>query len=102
MKPPAHSVLRRQLKRCFESPDHIPSGLQAFIEAIDAAYRQADLDRTMLERSFELTSQELTQANANLHAVVTQLHDAQRDLEDRVRARTSELAEANDTLGLKV
>ena len=64
-----HSLLRRQLKRHF--PDnHLPPALDGILAAVDDAYRQFDNDREMLERSLDLSSQELLQANAELRALV--------------------------------
>ncbi len=64
-----HSLLRRQLTRHF--PDQpIPDALAPMLEAIDQAYRQSDTDRAMLERSLDLSSQELLQANSELRALV--------------------------------
>jgi signal transduction histidine kinase len=64
-----HSLLRRQLKRHF--PDgQLPGDLAPMLEDIDQAYRQFDNDRAMLERSLDLSSHELLQANAELHALV--------------------------------
>lgn len=101
-EPRRHSLLRRQLKRFFETVEDLPPDVRSFIDAVNDAYRQADLDRTMLERSFELTSQELNQANTNLRLAVSELHEAQRGLEQRVYERTHALAEANTNLGLKI
>jgi len=44
-----------------------------FLDAVDAAYRQFDTDRAMLERSLELSSQELLQANSEIRAVFARL-----------------------------
>src|SRR5262245_33680570 len=68
-----HSLLRRQLKRYFGDPDALPPQWQRFIAAVDDAYRQSDIDRDMLERSLELTSQELLQANSEMRAVFERL-----------------------------
>ncbi len=69
-----HSLLRRQLKRHF--PDGgVPAGCDAMLQAIDDAYRQFDDDRAMLERSLDLSSQELLQANAELRALVSAFPD---------------------------
>ena len=40
------------------------------LESVDQAYRQFDDDRAMLERSLDLSSQELLQANTELRALV--------------------------------
>src|SRR5579863_4824721 len=95
---PKHSLLRRQIKRSFPSLEDLPPEVHRFIEMVDTAYLQADADRSMLERSFELTSQELGQANANLRQAVQALHDAQRDLEARVVERTRQLADRDEEL----
>ena len=64
-----HSLLRRQLKRHF--PDRqVPRELEPMLAAVDQAYRQFDDDRAMVERSLDLSSQELLQANAELRALV--------------------------------
>src|SRR5262249_41742718 len=61
-----HSLLARQIRRHFGSAEKVPADLLPFLDAVDAAYRQSDDDRAMLERSMDLSSQELMQANAAL------------------------------------
>jgi len=69
-----HSLLRRQLKRFF--PDNqVPAELQPLLDAINDAYSQFDGDRAMLERSLDLSSQELLQANSELRALVSAFPD---------------------------
>ena len=70
-----HSLLKRQLKRYFKGRDAIPEEWQGFIEAVNDAYWQSDSDRNMLERSMELSSQELLQANSELRAIFQALPD---------------------------
>ncbi len=70
-----HSLLKRQLKRYFKRRDAIPEEWQGFIEAVNDAYWQSDSDRNMLERSLELSSQELLQANSELRAIFQALPD---------------------------
>jgi len=69
-----HSLLRRQLKRFFPD-DKIPAELQPLLDAVGDAYRQFDDDRAMLERSLDLSSQELLQANSELRALVSAFPD---------------------------
>ncbi|HEX7180587.1 MAG TPA: ATP-binding protein [Thermoanaerobaculia bacterium] len=59
-----HSLLARQIRRHLGSQDAVPESWRPFLDAVDDAYRQADADRGMLERSMDLSSQELMQANA--------------------------------------
>ena len=68
-----HSLLRRQMKRYFGNSDTIPPELCGFLSMVNDAYHQSDSDRSMLERSLELTSQELITANAEVRAVFARL-----------------------------
>jgi C4-dicarboxylate-specific signal transduction histidine kinase len=69
-----HSLLRRQLKRHFPD-DIVPPALAGILASVDDAYRQFDNDRAMLERSLDLSSQELLQANGELRALVRAFPD---------------------------
>ena len=69
-----HSLLRRQLKRFFPD-DRVPAELQPLLDAVAEAYKQFDDDRAMLERSLDLSSQELLQANSELRALVSAFPD---------------------------
>ncbi len=71
--PKRHSLLQRQLRKQFGG--EIPSYLAAFIGMVDAAYHEFDADRAMVERSLELSSRELLQANSNIRAVLAALPD---------------------------
>jgi len=93
-----HSLLRRQLRRHVGNPDTVPPAWQAFIDAVNQAYRQSDVDRLMIERSLDLSSEELGTANAHMREAVQALQRAHLDLESRVADRTRELTEANESL----
>jgi PAS domain S-box-containing protein len=67
-----HPLLARQVRRYLSEVDETPE-LQRFLEAISASYQQADSDRKLLERSLELTSQELQSTHASMLAVYQQL-----------------------------
>lgn len=56
-----HKLLLRQLKRFLsaEGMETLPPAWQPFVQAVDAAYTQADTDRELLERAVELTSSEM-------------------------------------------
>lgn len=64
-----HSLLRRQLRRNIGNPDSLPGEWQALIALVSNAYDQFDADRAMLERSLDLSSKELIQANSEMRAV---------------------------------
>jgi signal transduction histidine kinase len=63
-----HSLLARQIRRHFGSEENVPNNecCRAFLDAVNDAYWQSDADRAMLERSMELSSEELMEANAAL------------------------------------
>ncbi len=69
---PIHSLLKRQLKGHDGSPRVVPNEWRAFVDTVNEAYGQFDDDRIMLERSLELSSQELLQANADLISATDQ------------------------------
>jgi PAS domain S-box-containing protein len=70
-----HSLLKRQLRRYFGDPFRIPEEWQEFIGAVNAAYREFDADRGMLERALDLSSQELLQANSEMRAIFQAIPD---------------------------
>ncbi len=70
-----HALLARQLRRHFGRNFQIPEAWAAFLDSIDSAYRQADGDRAMLERAFDLSSEELLEANSQIRAVLQAFPD---------------------------
>ncbi|MBM4195045.1 MAG: response regulator [Gemmatimonadetes bacterium] len=67
-----HKLLARQLRRHFGSTEAVPPELASLIDAIEAAYRQADDDRAMLEHSMEMVSFELADRLHRLHGAIGQ------------------------------
>lgn len=86
-----HSLLRRQLKQHLINFEASPETLKGLLEVVDKAYRQFDEDRGMLERAFELSSEELLQVNQ-------ELSNHREQLERLVDMRTRELTKANSRL----
>jgi PAS domain S-box-containing protein len=71
-----HSLLKRQLKRHFGSEFKIPPEWQSFIDSINASYHDFDSDREMLERSLEISSQELMETNTETRSIIEIFPDA--------------------------
>jgi signal transduction histidine kinase len=86
-----HRLLKRQLKRHLINPNVLPQEWENFLQAVDEAYHQFDDDRAMLERSLELSSEELLQANM-------QLQELLNAVAAQVTERTAELARTNAEL----
>jgi PAS domain S-box-containing protein len=63
-----HSLLKRQIKRHLKSIDtgNIPEAWARFITSVNESYCQMDEDRKMLERSLDISSQELLDANSEM------------------------------------
>ena len=70
-----HSLLKRQLKRYFGDPAATLEQYAGFLKAVSDAYHEFDLDRAMLERSLEISSQELFQANSQMRALFQAIPD---------------------------
>lgn len=75
MSPPTHSLLARQLKKFFGSEAAAPAELAPFLAAVAESYTSFDDDARILHRTMELSSQELTQANAESRAVIEAFPD---------------------------
>ncbi len=90
-----HPLLRRQLKahlKITSSEEALfADDWQAFIEAIDLAYYEFEEDRAMLERSLELSSEELLSANKQLQKLL-------KTVEAQVEVRTKDLSKTNQAL----
>jgi PAS domain-containing protein len=69
-----HSLLKRQLKKLLGDSYSLPKELKDIFAAINNAYIQSDIDRNMLERSLDLSSQELLTANVELKKTLSLLN----------------------------
>ena len=70
-----HSLLKRQLKRHFGEGFNVPAEWSRFLDGVSDAYKESDTDRAMLERSLELSSQEMIDANSEMRAVFQAIPD---------------------------
>ena len=69
------SLLKRQLKRFFGEAFDIPEEWRGFIDAVDSAYTEFDVDRELMERSLEVSSQELLELNSEIRAILQAIPD---------------------------
>ena len=90
-----HSLLERQLRRLLSPELRASPELAPLLAAIDEAYRQSDSDRVLLERSLDLSSRELLQANE-------ELRNSSRVLAAGLDDRTGELERALQSLALEM
>ena len=66
---PIHSLLQRQIRLHVRGQDTVALEWKEFIQAVNEAYHEFDADRDILERSLELSSQELLEASSHMQAV---------------------------------
>lgn len=86
-----HRLLQRQIKKNLpveiaENPD-----LKLFFDSINLAYLDFDSDHDQVERTLEISSNELFKSNKLLYQM-------NEDLEEKVKSRTNELEEALEVL----
>ncbi|MBN3037719.1 MAG: hypothetical protein JW834_04720 [Candidatus Diapherotrites archaeon] len=79
-----HRLLERQLKKYLSAYPNVPEDLKQFIKAIDEAYKQADKDRAMVERSLELISDEFMALNRKLKADIERGKHAEEQLKEKL------------------
>jgi two-component system, cell cycle sensor histidine kinase and response regulator CckA len=70
-----HSLLQRQLRQHFGEPFSVPAEWQGFVDAVNSAYREFEIDREMMSQTIELSAQELAQANSEMRTVFHALPD---------------------------
>jgi signal transduction histidine kinase len=96
-----HKLLERQIRRLLDDPAILPPGMAAFLAAVDEAYNNADADRLMIERTLDLMSQELTEANAGLRSQLMERQRTELALlkeKDEQRALIRKLEDAHSQL----
>jgi hypothetical protein len=116
---PTQSLLRRQLKRFFGNDFSIPVEWDGFVAAVDSAYAEFVVDREFMERSMELSSQELEQlhkqladasrqagmaqiANNVLHNVGVPTQDRASEMRDEPHTTAHVLPNADSNLNCRI
>jgi PAS domain S-box-containing protein len=104
-----HSLLERQLRQHFGDQFSVPEDWQGFIDSVNDAYWESETDRGMLERSLELSSHELLQANSEMRAIFSAIPDLlfRLDVEGRILnykagATTDLFLHPKDLLGKRI
>ncbi len=64
--PEQHRLLKRQLRKFFGDPENIPEELLPFLAAVNQSYIHHESDRSLIERTMEISSKELTVSNKKL------------------------------------
>ncbi len=77
----AHSLLARQLRRSQVVVSSLDQGARRLLDVVNSAYQDFDSSRQMLERSLDLSSQELMQANAELRELLAERRAAEKHMQ---------------------
>lgn len=75
-----HKLLSRQIRRHLADIGEVPESLRPFLAAVEEAYRQADVDRELVERSMETVSRELTARMAHVRAALGERDEVRQAL----------------------
>jgi two-component system, NtrC family, sensor kinase len=76
-----HPLLARQLRLHLGDRVALDAGPKPFLDAVEAAYAQADADRRLMDHSLSLMSQELTERNRQLRAELAERRQAEAALQ---------------------
>ncbi|MGC3957340.1 MAG: ATP-binding protein [Verrucomicrobiota bacterium] len=90
--------MRRQLKAAGLDQAQLPAEFSHFVESVNAAYQRFDSDRLMLERSLELSSQELLTANEDVRAMFEALPDLLLRIDANLNVVTVKAGSGLDTV----
>jgi two-component system, sensor histidine kinase len=61
-----HRLLKRQIRKFFGDAENIPEDLLPFLGAVNQSYIHHESDRSLIERTMEISSKELTVSNKKL------------------------------------
>jgi hypothetical protein len=86
-----HRLLQRQINKLFPEDLKSRTDLQDFLDAVSRAYLDYDSDHDQIERTLEISSNELFKANQ-------QLNESNASLEAKVELRTAEYEKLNSEL----
>ena len=76
-----HKTLQRQIKKYLGSEDKVSPEYLPLLNAISDAYSHNDEDRKLIERSLELSSNEMMEKNQNLEQEKSKMEANTKELE---------------------
>ena len=79
-----NKLLERQIKRNLKGITEIPEQFKAFMDTISQSYDHYEADRKMIDRSLELSSQELNEAYQTLHQTKQEIEEKNKDIMDSI------------------
>ncbi|MFT5180045.1 MAG: two-component system phosphate regulon sensor histidine kinase PhoR [Candidatus Paceibacteria bacterium] len=86
-----HKTLERQIIRVYGSLDNLPKEAEALVTEISKTYGDYDKEHSLIDRSLEISSEELT-------GLLDTLSKTNKEIEKKVEERTAELAQEKSKL----
>ena len=81
-----HRLLKRQIRKLLGEETEIPPAWHRLLLAVNETYEQHDADRKLLQRSMDISSEELVEANDRLFRELEKQALVLRQLNDSIRA----------------
>jgi serine phosphatase RsbU (regulator of sigma subunit) len=79
-----NKLLERQIRRYLKAGEELPAEFRQLLEAISNSYDHYEADRNMLERSLDLSSQELNVLNDRMRSALLQIAEKNRSILDSI------------------
>ena len=79
-----NKLLERQIRRNLRDDPEIPEKFLKIFQAISDSYNHNASDRDMLERSLDVSSQELNTANKKVRSALAELEEKNKDITDSI------------------
>jgi signal transduction histidine kinase len=91
-----NKLLQRQIEKFLGKPQTLPQGLEPLLTAISKAYDGFEADQTLIERSLDISSAELTTINDKLRDEIRDRQTAENELRHTVSLLTATLESTAD------
>jgi len=79
-----NKLLERQIKRCLKNIPEIPEAFKTLLNSISDSYIHYEADRSLLERSLEVSSGELNLANSKIREQLSIIEEKNKNILDSI------------------
>ncbi len=75
-----HKILERHIKRIYGDIEHVPVECLEMLKSVSKTFTDYDKEFSLIERSLEISSAELTEANQRLREEISVAHENAEEL----------------------